>query len=268
MGYLYTDTKPAMISNHDEFPDLEKLITEAPDASGPPAPPAPPTTVSPDSPMGGPVMSSLQIAEITGKEHAHVMRDIRAILEEAGIGLSKFGSSYLNSQNKAQPCYLLPRRECDLVVSGYSVKYRLAIIDRWQELEGKQSFQVPQTMGEALRLAADLTDQLLVLAPKAEALDRIAESDGQMNITTAAKTLQIRPRVLFGWLDTHGWTYRRPGSSERLPYQPKISQGLMTMKAFRFTDKETGESRVVERSLITAKGLAKLAEAFGKAGVL
>jgi len=59
-------------------------------------------------------MSSLEIARITGKEHRHVMRDIRAVLEEAEISLTKFGQSYFDSRNKEQPCYLLPRRECDL----------------------------------------------------------------------------------------------------------------------------------------------------------
>lgn len=48
------------------------------------------------------------------------------------------------------------------VVSGYNVKVRKVIIDRWQELErGAKSTQpqIPQTLPEALRLAADLADQ-------------------------------------------------------------------------------------------------------------
>jgi len=57
---------------------------------------------------------------LTGKEHKHVMRDIRGTLEEAGIAESKFGRTYLDAQNKERPCYHLPRFECDLVVSGYS----------------------------------------------------------------------------------------------------------------------------------------------------
>jgi Rha family phage regulatory protein len=88
---------------------------------------------------GTPAISSLEIARITGKRHDHVMRDIRIILEEAEIGLPRFGESYLNAQNKPQPYYLLPKREALLVASGYSVKFRLAIIDRWQELEEKSS---------------------------------------------------------------------------------------------------------------------------------
>ena len=77
-------------------------------------------------------------------------RDIRKILEEAEIGEGKFSGSYLSSQNKELPCFNLPSRECDLVIAGYSVKYRLAIIDRWQELEASKT---PKTFSEALRLA-------------------------------------------------------------------------------------------------------------------
>ena len=53
----------------------------------------------------------------------------------------------------------LPRRECDLVTSGYSVKYRLAIIDRCQELEAKQSFNLPTTFAETLRSLADTLEE-------------------------------------------------------------------------------------------------------------
>jgi len=79
-------------------------------------------------------MSSVEIAELTGKEHRNVMRDIRTVLEEAGIDESKFGRVYLGGNGQKRPCYHLPRRECDLVVSGYSVPHRLAIIDRWHQL--------------------------------------------------------------------------------------------------------------------------------------
>jgi hypothetical protein len=94
-------------------------------------------------------MSSLEIAEITGKNHFHVLRDIKATLNEVGIDASKFGGSYLSPQGKELPCYNLPRRECDLIMSGYSAKYRLAIIDRWIELENAALARPKQNAIEA-----------------------------------------------------------------------------------------------------------------------
>ena len=82
-------------------------------------------------------MSSREISDLTGKEHSKVVADIKRTLDEAEIGDADFRASYMTAQNKELPCYNLPRRECDLVIAGYSVKYRLAIIDRWIELEAK-----------------------------------------------------------------------------------------------------------------------------------
>ena len=76
-------------------------------------------------------MSSLEIAKLTGKDHNHVLRDIRKILSEVEIDPSKFGLVYLAGNGEERTCFNLPRLECNLVVSGYSAKYRLEIIDRW-----------------------------------------------------------------------------------------------------------------------------------------
>ena len=83
-------------------------------------------------------MSSLEIAALTGKEHFHVLRDIKVMLEELEIEPSKFGCSYLSAQNKQMPCFNLPKHECMVLVTGYSIKLRSAVLRRWQELEDTQ----------------------------------------------------------------------------------------------------------------------------------
>ena len=82
-------------------------------------------------------MSSRDIAELTGKNHADVLRDIRNMLESLGLGESSFADSYFNSQNKEQPMFRLPYDETICLLTGYDVKSRMAVIKRWQELETK-----------------------------------------------------------------------------------------------------------------------------------
>lgn len=81
------------------------------------------------------MMDSREIAKATGKQHRNVLRDIRAMLKGLEIGVLSFEHSYLNTQGKAQPYFRLPRRECLALATGYDVKLRAKIIDRWIELE-------------------------------------------------------------------------------------------------------------------------------------
>lgn len=66
------------------------------------------------------VLNSREVAEMIGKRHDHLLRDIRNYIEflgQAKIGESDFfiESSYVNSQNKTQPCYKLTKMGCEMV---------------------------------------------------------------------------------------------------------------------------------------------------------
>lgn len=83
----------------------------------------------------GKTMSSLEIAEITGKQHKHVMRDIRNLLEQ-GVAQSNFGlGSYKDRNNQERPCYNLTKKGSLILASGYDALLRERIIDRWEALE-------------------------------------------------------------------------------------------------------------------------------------
>ncbi|WP_022982013.1 Rha family transcriptional regulator [Ideonella sp. B508-1] len=80
-------------------------------------------------------MSSREIADLTGKLHAHVLRDIRSMLDDLGEAESKFGSSYVDGTGRTLPLFNLPHRETMILVMGYSIPMRARVVDRWQELE-------------------------------------------------------------------------------------------------------------------------------------
>ena len=86
-------------------------------------------------------MSSLEIAELTGKRHDNVMADIHNMLEELGLAAPDFSGAvkYINGKGGSQErkIFNLPKRECLILVSGYNLLLRTAIIDRWQERDQK-----------------------------------------------------------------------------------------------------------------------------------
>lgn len=101
-------------------------------------------------------MTSVQIAEVTGKRHSHVMRDIRALLEQ-GVNESNFGLvEYKDAKGENRPMYQLTKKGCLILASGYDAVLREKIINRWEELETKerqntQTLSLPQTYLEALK---------------------------------------------------------------------------------------------------------------------
>lgn len=95
---------------------------------------------------GAITMSSREIADLCDKQHAHVMRDIRTMLDGLEIGQSKFGSTYADAQGKVRDCFELPKDLTLTLVAGYNVKLRKRIIDRWMELEDGRRALTPAEM--------------------------------------------------------------------------------------------------------------------------
>lgn len=85
-------------------------------------------------------MTSREIAELTGKNHSHVCRDVRAMLNELHLCESSFGSTYTvpgpNGGMRAATAYALPKDLTITLVSGackqagYSVVMRHRIVTR------------------------------------------------------------------------------------------------------------------------------------------
>ena len=116
-------------------------------------------------------MNSRDIADLTGKRHDHVIRDVEAMLDELKITHPTFGASYKDSTGRSLKCYNLPPREVLVLVSGYSIPLRARIIDRLNELERNAAYGSPSDYPAALRLAAEQAEAISIMAPKAAVYD-------------------------------------------------------------------------------------------------
>lgn len=80
-------------------------------------------------------MSSREIAELTGKQHKHVMADVRSMCDQLGVDSAEFSAQYQDSTGRSLPCFELDRYHTEVLVTGYDVRRRAAVIKRWHDLE-------------------------------------------------------------------------------------------------------------------------------------
>lgn len=200
-------------------------------------------------------MDSRSIAELAEKNHADVCRDIRKMLDELEVDESKFASVYLGGNGEKRRCYVLPKRECLILASGYNVVLRAKIIDRWAELEAGS---IPKSLPEALRLAADLAEKLELARPAVEFVARYVEAENTKGIREVAKVLQIPPVKFTKWLEKEGILYRQGGV---------LIPAAAHMDAGRFEVK-TGEKHghAFHQTRFTTEGVAWIAKKVTKCG--
>lgn len=137
-------------------------------------------------------MTSLEIAEVTGKRHDSILRDIRNILSQ-GVDAHNFvETSYTDKSNRQQKCYTLTKKGCLILASGYDVILREKIINRWEELETKErnQYQVPQSFAEALMLAAKQQEQI-------EEQQRQLEANSKEIVELNGAIAEMKPKVTY-----------------------------------------------------------------------
>lgn len=217
-------------------------------------------------------MSSREIADLTGKRHDNVIRDVRNMLTELNLDHLSFEGVYIDAKGEDRKCYNLDKDLTLCLVSGYNVQLRMAIIKRWQELEEANQFKIPQTLPEALLLAAELAKQneetqrqLAIAAPKVDFADRIASADKGVPLGVFAKAVGLGPKKIFEILRQIK-VLMTGGQRHNLPFQELIDRGYFQVK--QGTYEANGETRISHTPLITGKGEQWLIRKLISCGIL
>ncbi len=114
-------------------------------------------------------MTSREIAELTGKQHSNVCRDIKSLnksydkLGELKVELSY----YLTEQNKKVIEYQLNKSQSLDLALGYSQELRIKLRKKWEELELNIK---PQSKLEWIELALEQEKKVLQLEESNEVL--------------------------------------------------------------------------------------------------
>ncbi|MHD0286813.1 Rha family transcriptional regulator [Weissella tructae] len=152
--------------------------------------------------------TSRQIAEVFGKRHGHIIRDIENAIEKVkksadpNLGSLKFEeTSYIDEQGKTRLSYKLNKNALVFVVMGYQTKqatdFKLKYIDQFDLMEEQMKQQArlffdPQTLDQQIKLEELAISRMRAETAKSgEARRWIKMSDDKERITKA-----VAPKVI------------------------------------------------------------------------
>ena len=212
-------------------------------------------------------MSSREIAEITGKLHKNVIRDIRNMEEswEKVTGLKFELSEYEDSTGRKLPEYQLDKREVLYVATKWNDEIRAKIILRWEELENnlrnnQNVISLPQNYEEALehlliqvRENKKLIAENKVLQPKADFYDAVAQSEDTIDVGEVAKVLAIK-----GYGRNNLFKFLREQNvlmHNNQPYQKYIDCGYFKQIETQWYDRKAEMTHIGLKTVVYQKGL-------------
>lgn len=155
-------------------------------------------------------MTSREIAELTGKQHQHVKRDVEKMLLELSEDASNFGHIYFDSMNREQIEYRLDRELTETLLTGYSAVLRRKVIARWRELEAQAAQAAPAlpNYAEALRQLADKLEENQTLAIERDNAIATKAQIGSKREATAMATAATAKREAAKLKDQLGFSAR------------------------------------------------------------
>lgn len=225
------------------------------------------------------IVDSRSIATITGKNHSHVIRDIRSLLEETRDDPDLDHVKVITDSRGYTSEILLTADLALALVSGYSGQMRLAMIRAIRQLEPKALPSAAVSLDKFVALATltselvetreQLTDQIITLEDqnylnehKIAFHDKMVNSTGLYSIPELAKVLGIgRNRLLA--LMRKNKILMSGAKNHNQPYQKYIDYGWLKSK-LSMTENNNKKLKSKSETMITGKGVIRITELIEK----
>ena len=155
------------------------------------------------------MMTSLEIAEVTGKPHNDVMKAIRKMEPAwAKIAQGNFSlGSYKDANGQMRPCYQLTKTECLYIATKFKDDARAKLVLRWEFLERERLTKQQQLALPSPKKILALADN--IIGSGLRMLNEPAEDT--LTATQVAKTFNMSTLDFNAVLRDMGIQYRRHG---------------------------------------------------------
>ena len=237
-----------------------------------------------------PVIDSREVAEMLGKSHSAVLKDIQGSNDGKTVGiiptllksnfdLSKYfiESSYKDQSGKSNKCYLCTKIGCELLGNKQQgekgILFTAKYVERFNEMERKlkeiskpDSYMIDDPIERAKRWIEEREQYNKVAAELEEQnsfVNKISESNGSMLVREVAK-LASKGNITIGekalWNKLREWGYISRKSTE--PMQSAINAGWFEVIE-RVVDRD-GKSFIYKTTKVTSKGQVHIIKKLSK----
>jgi len=230
-----------------------------------------------------PMISTKDLADMFERRHGNVLRSLRDLIEEGIIGRLEYEtSSYTNSQNKEQSCFVLSEKAAMIAmpfIGGRKAREgQVRLVDEFIEYRKKaqQVQKRPVTrlewIQESLLLAQDLEasnalveqkeEKIQEDAPKVVVYDKlVADEKTLYRLEEVAKAVGCKPRRFTNLLRANGWLYKK--KTRLVPMAYHVDNGDMVHKFMsKHTDPVTKQEFKNFTAHFTTQGLARITKLF------
>ena len=202
-------------------------------------------------------MTSLEIAQLSGKQHKDVLKAIRNMESawEKVNGRNFALVDYKDQKGELRPCYLLSKTECLYIATKFNDEARAKLVIRWQELEEERLMEIQkpkQKIQEIRLLACDeevLEEADDILGEELEKLNR--ESRFCYTPTEIGKAFGLDGRDLNSFLSDQKIIRWARGQWQ---LTQKYLHRELTANRYSYVHGRDGRRKLVSRLVWTEKG--------------